>query len=69
MPTIAVSSIRSTGMISHIGVVLPERSLDTVVRAGSAIVLAVLVGFTSLQHPPCAPAPATARRGMLVTNG
>ena len=36
----------------------PERSLDTVVRAGSA---AVLVGFTSLQRLPCALAPATTR--------
>ena len=37
----------------------PERSLDTVVRAVSAVVLPVLVGFTSLQGLPCAPGPAT----------
>ena len=41
--------------------------MDTVVRAVSAAVLAVLVGFKSLQGLPCAPAPATTRRGMLVT--
>ena len=47
----------------------PERSLDIVVRAVSAAVLAVLAGFKSLQGLSCAPAPATTRRGMLVTNG
>ena len=41
--------------------------MDTVVRAVSTAVLAVLVGFKSLQGLPCAPAPATTRRGMLVT--
>ena len=47
----------------------PERSLDTVVRAISASVLPVWVDFTSLKGLPCAPGPATTRRGMLVTNG
>ena len=47
----------------------PERSLDTVVRAVSAAVLPVWVDFTSLKGLPCAPGPATTRRGMLVTNG
>ena len=46
-----------------------ERSLDTVVRAVSAAVLPVWVDFTSLKGLPCAPGPATTRRGMLVTNG
>ena len=45
----------------------PERYLDTVVRAVSAAVLSILVGFTSLQGLPCALGPATTRRGMLVT--
>ena len=49
--------------------VVPERSLDTVVRAVSAAVLPVWVDFTSLKGLPCAPGPATTRRGMLVTNG
>ena len=47
----------------------PERSLDTVVRAVSAAVLPVWVNCTSLKGLPCAPGPATTRRGMLVTNG
>ena len=42
-----------------------ERSLDTVVRAVSASVLPVWVDFTSLKGLPCAPGPATTRRGML----
>ena len=52
-------------------VTTPERSLDThtVVRAVSAAVLPVWVDFTSLKGLPCAPGPATTRRGMLVTNG
>ena len=45
-----------------------ERSLDTVVRAVSAVVLPVWVDFTSLKGLPCAPGPATTRRGMLVFN-
>ena len=45
-----------------------ERYLDTVVRAVSASVLPVWVDFTSLKGLPCAPGPATTRRGMLVTN-
>ena len=46
-------------------------ALDTVLvaRACSAAFLAVLVGFTSLQRLPCAPASATTQMGMLVTNG
>ena len=51
------------------GVGEAERSLDTVVRAVSAAVLPVWVDFTSLKSLPCAPGPATTRRGMLVTNG
>ena len=51
------------------GVWVTERSLDTVVRAVSAAVLPVWVDFTSLKGLPCAPGPATTRRGMLVTNG
>ena len=53
-------------------VYIPERSLDTVVRAVSAAVLPVWVDFTSLKGLPCAPGPVTTRRGMLamlVTNG
>ena len=42
--------------------------MDTVVRAVSAVVSPVWVDFTSLKGLPCAPAPATTRRGMLVTN-
>ena len=48
---------------------ITERSLDTVVRAVSAAILPVWVDFTSLKGLPCAPGPATTRRGMLVTNG
>ena len=48
---------------------MAERSLDTVVRAVSAAVVPVWVDFTSLKGLPCAPGPATTRRGMLVTNG
>ena len=43
--------------------------MDTVVRAVSAPVLPVWVDFTGLKGLPCAPGPATTRRGMLVTNG
>ena len=50
-------------------ILIAERSLDTVVRAVSASVLPVWVDFTSLKVLPCAPGPATTRRGMLVTNG
>ena len=50
---------------THLG---SERSLDTVVRAVSAAILPVWVDFTSLKGLPCAPGPATTRRGMLVTN-
>ena len=53
----------------HRAVSSSERSLDTVVRAVSALVLPVWVDFTSLKGLPCAPGPATTRRGMLVTNG
>ena len=48
---------------------LPERSLDTVVHAVSAAILPVWVDFTNFKGLPCAPGPATTRRGMLVTNG
>ena len=48
---------------------VPERSLDTVVCAVSASVLPVWIDFTSLKGLPCAPGPATTRRGMLLTNG
>ena len=44
-------------------------TMDTVVRAVSASVLPVWVDFTSLKGLPCAPGPATTRRGVLVTNG
>ena len=46
-----------------------EHSLETVVRAVSTAILPVWVDFTSLKGLPCAPGPATTRRGMLVTNG
>ena len=39
------------------------------VDAVSAAILPVWVDFTSLKGLPCAPGPATTRRGMLVTNG
>ena len=56
--------------VSHArAALIPERSLDTVVRAVSAAILPVWVDFTSLKGLPCAPGPATTRRGMLVTNG
>ena len=47
----------------------PERSLDTVVRAVSAAILPVWVDFTSLKGLPCAPGPATTRRGVNILVG
>ena len=44
-------------------------SVVTVIDAVSAAILPVWVDFTSLKGLPCAPGPATTRRGMLVTNG
>ena len=44
-------------------------SVVTVFDAVSAAILPVWVDFTSLKGLPCAPGPATTRRGMLVTNG
>ena len=43
-------------------------SVVTVIYAVLASILPVLVDFTSLKGLPCAPGPATTRRGMLVTN-
>ena len=43
-------------------------SVVTVFDAVSAAILPVWVDFTSLKGLPCAPGPATTRRGMLVTN-
>ena len=47
--------------IQHYINIIPERSLDTVVRAVLAAVLPVWVDFTSLKGLPCAPGPATTR--------
>ena len=44
-------------------------SVVTVIDAVSAAILPVRVDYTSLKGLPCAPGPATTRRGMLVTNG
>ena len=44
-------------------------SVVTVIDVVSAAILPVWVDFTSLKGLPCAPGPATTRRGMLVTNG
>ena len=44
-------------------------SVVTVIDAVSAAILPVWVDFTSLKGLPCAPGPATTRRGMRVTNG
>ena len=65
----SVGGVKNSVRPNASGVEHSERSLDTVVRAVSAAVLPVWVDFTSLKGLPCAPGPATTRRGMLVTNG
>ena len=57
------------GLKIHSGYKKGIFSVVTVIDAVSASILPVWVDFTSLKGLPCAPGPATTRRGMLVTNG